>query len=66
MVGEKPAQGDLGIADARIIKPGDSESSLLYRRMNTISNGRMPNIGSNVIDQKAVDVMREWIDAMEP
>ncbi len=65
MIGQKPAQGDLGIADARIIKPGDAEASLLYRRMNTISNGRMPNIGSNVIDEKAVDLLREWIDSME-
>ena len=65
MIDEKPAQGDLGIADARIVKPGDAESSLLYLRMNTLSNGRMPNIGSNVIDQKAVKLLREWINSME-
>jgi len=65
MINEKPAQGDLGIADARIIKPGDADSSLLLRRMDTISNGRMPNIGSNVIDEKAVKLLREWIDSME-
>ena len=66
MLGEKPAQGDLGVADARIVKPGDAESSLLYLRMNTLSNGRMPNIGSNVIDEKSVELLREWIDSMEP
>ena len=66
MVNEKPAQGDLGIADARIVKPGDAESSLLYRRMNTLSNGRMPNIGSNVIDEKGSKLIRLWIDAMKP
>ena len=66
MVDEKPAQGDLGIADARIVKPGDAESSLLYRRMNTLSNGRMPNIGSNVIDEKGSKLIREWINAMKP
>ena len=66
MMNEKPAQGDLGIAEARIVKPGDAAGSLLYRRMNTISNGRMPNIGSNVIDEKATELIREWIDSMEP
>ena len=66
MVNEKPAQGDLGIADARIVKPGDAESSLLYRRMNTLSNGRMPNIGSNVIDEKGSKLIRQWIDTMKP
>lgn len=65
MINEKPAQGDLGIADARIVKPGDAESSLLFRRVNTLSNGRMPNIGSNVIDEKAVKLLREWINSME-
>jgi uncharacterized repeat protein (TIGR03806 family) len=66
MIDEKPAQGDLGIEGARIIKPGDAESSLLLRRMNTLSNGRMPNIGSNVIDENAVELLREWINSMEP
>ena len=66
LLDEKPAQGDLGVADARIIKPGDADSSLLYLRMNTLSNGRMPNIGSNVIDEESVKLLREWIDSMEP
>ncbi len=65
MLNEKPAQGDFGIADARIIAPGQPDASLLLHRMNTISNGRMPNIGSNVIDQKAVKLLREWINSID-
>ncbi|WP_157665165.1 PQQ-dependent sugar dehydrogenase [Mariniblastus fucicola] len=65
MINEKPAQGDLGIAGARIVKPGDAASSLLLQRIDTISNGRMPNIGSNVIDENAVELLREWIELMD-
>ena len=61
MIEEKPAQGDLGIADAKIVSPGKPENSLLLHRIETLGAGRMPNIGSNLIDAEAVKLLREWI-----
>ena len=61
----KPAQGDLGIADARLIAPGSPERSLMLKRIETKSVGRMPSIGSNVVDEEAVNLLRQWIKSLE-
>jgi hypothetical protein len=60
----RPAQGDLGIADAKLIKPGHPERSLMLHRIETLNEGRMPMIGSNLVDEKAVKLLNEWIRAM--
>ncbi len=65
MVGEKPAQGDQGIRDALLIAPGNPQQSLLLQRVATLGPGRMPNIGSNRVDEKAVELLREWIKSLE-
>ena len=65
MIDEAPAQGDLGIKDARIVAPGSPAKSLLLHRIQTLGAGRMPNIGSNAIDDEAVALLKEWIESME-
>ncbi|HEV3384509.1 MAG TPA: PQQ-dependent sugar dehydrogenase, partial [Gemmata sp.] len=42
----RPKQGDFGIADARIIAPGDPGRSVLLYRMAKFGRGRMPHLGS--------------------
>ena len=64
MINEKPAQGDLGIANACLVTPGDTENSILFHRINTLGAGRMPNIGSNQIDVRAVELIKTWIKEM--
>jgi uncharacterized repeat protein (TIGR03806 family) len=64
MVGQPPAQGDFGIADAMILAPGHPDKSLLWHRVRTLGSGRMPNIGSNRVDETAVSLIRQWIEAM--
>lgn len=61
----RPAQGDLGISEARLIAPGSPERSLMVHRIKTLSVGRMPSIGSNQVDQKAVDLLSEWIRSLD-
>ena len=63
-IGVKPGQGDLGITDAMLIAPGAPERSLMVHRMRTKSIGRMPNTGSNVVDQKGTDLITEWIRSL--
>ncbi len=56
--------GVFGIADAKILVPGDAEKSILLKRMNMLGLGRMPHIGSRVIDEPAVAVIRQWIQSL--
>lgn len=59
-----PAQGDLGMVDAKLIAPGQPERSLMLHRIESLSEGRMPILGSNRIDVKAVKLLNEWIRSM--
>ena len=65
MIDEKPAQGDLGITDALTIAPGDPGKSSLLHRVETLGAGRMPNIGSNLVDQVAIKLLKEWISNLK-
>ena len=59
-----PAQGDLGIVDAKLIAPGHPERSMMLHRIESLSEGRMPILGSNLVDVKAVKLLNEWIQSM--
>jgi uncharacterized repeat protein (TIGR03806 family) len=61
----KPAHGDLGVKDARLIAPGSPESSLIHARMTRTGLGRMPHVGSNVVDEKGAGLIAEWIRGMK-
>lgn len=56
-----PVAGDLGIANARLIAPGEPERSVLLARMNVRDQNQMPPLGSHLVDQAAVDVIAAWI-----
>lgn len=60
----RPAHGNFGIADARLLAPGDPKRSVIHHRMSKLGLGHMPHVGSNVIDGEAVDLIREWIERM--
>ncbi len=64
MINEKPAQGNLGLANALLVAPGEPDRSLMLERVKTLSAGRMPNIGSNQIDEEGVKLLTEWIQSM--
>lgn len=57
---------DLGIPDARVVAPQSIERSLLHRRMSSSGLHQMPPIGVNLVDEEAVDVVSEWILALDP
>lgn len=59
-----PSAGDLGVADARIIAPGDRNRSVLWLRMSSLDGSRMPSIGSHKVDEEAVDLIGSWIDSL--
>jgi uncharacterized repeat protein (TIGR03806 family) len=59
-----PLQGDLGIADARLLAPGAPERSVLHARMASLGVERMPPLATTVVDPLGEDVLRRWITEM--
>ncbi|MFH6602414.1 Ig-like domain-containing protein [Maribacter algicola] len=57
----------LGIPDERIVDPGNIGTSILYHRMNSTDPAiRMPPIAKNKIDDKAVQLIEDWINQLDP
>ncbi|MFT7485607.1 MAG: putative repeat protein (TIGR03806 family) [Candidatus Paceibacteria bacterium] len=65
LVNQSPSQGDLGIQSALILAPGAAARSLLVHRIKTTGAGRMPPIGTNVVDDSAVALLTAWIESMQ-
>lgn len=61
---EVPGQGELGLADARLIAPGDPERSVLLARMNRRGRAQMPPVASNRIDTASVQLIEDWIRSL--
>lgn len=57
----RPTQGTFGIPDAQILAAGDPLRSVLYYRMSKLGRGRMPHIGSELVDEVGVRLIHDWI-----
>ena len=60
-VGVRPGQGTFNIPHARILAPGDPYRSVLFYRMAQVGPGRMPRLGSAVVDERGLRLVHEWI-----
>jgi putative heme-binding domain-containing protein len=60
-VGVRPTQGTFNIANAAIIAPADPYRSVLYYRISKLGSGRMPHIGSAIVDEEGVRLIHDWI-----
>jgi hypothetical protein len=61
---EPPTAGDLGIADARILAPGDPDRSVLLSRISRRDAYQMPPLASSLVDEDGAALIREWIESM--
>lgn len=57
---------DEGQADRRLIIPGDVELSEIYQRISDGGTRRMPPVGSHVLDEEGVDLIKRWITETLP
>lgn len=57
----RPALGSFDIRDPYLIAGGDPARSVLYYRMSKLGHGRMPHIGSTVVDEDALGFVARWI-----
>ena len=65
-LGEKPQRGIFSIPGAQVIAPGQPERSTLYYRMAKLGSGRMPHLGSKVVDSEGLSLIYEWIESLDP
>jgi mono/diheme cytochrome c family protein len=56
-----PQAGDLGVAGARIILPGEPGRSLVVLRAERRDAAGMPPLASHVVDAQGVQLLRDWI-----
>src|SRR5207253_704601 len=62
----RPVQGTFEIPGAHILSPGDPYRSVLFYRMCKLGRGRMPHIGSEVVDEEGVRLIQDWIRSLPP
>ena len=60
----RPNLGTFDIADARLVAPGDPARSVLLYRMAKTGRGRMPHIGSEVVDTHGLLLIDRWVREM--
>ncbi|MDH5256182.1 MAG: hypothetical protein OEW72_09735, partial [Gammaproteobacteria bacterium] len=59
-----PQAGDLGIANARLIAPGDAGRSVVVARMGRRDAHGMPPLGSALVDSAGVALLTAWVNAL--
>lgn len=62
----RPTQGTFGMLGAQVIVPSDPYRSVLYYRMAKLGHGRMPQFGSQVVDEDGVKLIHDWIASLPP
>jgi len=60
----QPLSGNLGIANARLIAPGDAARSLVVERASRRDVHGMPPLGSNLIDNDGIALLTSWINGL--
>ncbi|MCA9581249.1 MAG: PQQ-dependent sugar dehydrogenase [Myxococcales bacterium] len=61
----EPARGNLGIAGAKLITPGNASTSILHARPSRRDADRMPPLGSTITHPAAMEILKEWINGLE-
>jgi uncharacterized repeat protein (TIGR03806 family) len=59
-----PQGGDLGVAGAKIVAPGDPSRSTLALRMRSLDQNRMPPLATHVVDEPGLTAVESWIRAL--
>jgi hypothetical protein len=59
------AKANLGDTNTRVVVPRDIWRSLLYYRMDTTNELKMPSLARNLVDTNAVQVMGDWINSLD-
>jgi uncharacterized repeat protein (TIGR03806 family) len=55
---------DQAIDKARVIAPNDIWRSIAFMRVNTLEPMKMPPLAHETLDQRGLDLLREWIQSL--
>lgn len=61
LIDESPIHDTMGVANPRLVAPGDPDRSILYRRLMVRGLNQMPPTSTNRIDHRGADLIAEWI-----
>jgi uncharacterized repeat protein (TIGR03806 family) len=59
-----PVLIDQGIDKPRVISPHDIWRSIIFMRVNTVDDIKMPPVARETIDQKGVKLLQDWITSL--
>lgn len=57
----RPAHGGFFLPEANVLAAGDPLRSVMFYRMAKLGPGRMPRLGSDVIDRRGMQLIHDWI-----
>lgn len=60
----RPTQGSFDVLGAKVLASGDPYRSILLYRMSKLGRGRMPYVGSSVMDRAGVQLIHDWISGL--
>ena len=60
-INTRVGQGKFELKDPRVIVPGVPDRSMILFRMRRLGLGRMPHVGSNVVDDRGAQLIEEWL-----
>ncbi len=61
-----PVNEPFGVIGAHVVSPGNLSRSILYRRMSSVDDTKMPPLARNIIDRDAVTTFAQWISSLPP
>ena len=64
IVNTRPGHGLFNLTDPKDLVPGNPDRSMILHRMTKIGLGRMPHVASNVVDERAAKMLRDWISQL--
>ncbi len=59
-----PHHGNFNLDDGKLIAKGAPNRSVILYRLSKLGHGRMPILGSGVVDEAAIKMFRKWIDSL--
>lgn len=66
MLDARPVLGDLGLDQGKVIASGEPFRSVLLFRASATGRSRMPYLASELVDEKGVALLRDWIASLAP
>jgi hypothetical protein len=65
LVDAPPVHHKFGLAEPKLVAPGDPDGSILLKRISMRGSGQMPQLATSVVDHQAVELLRMWIAGLK-